>query len=744
MDNLFKLILEWRKQIITLKKKILQMVNPNYWIDIEKTSRSEIYIYRTAYDDLADRLYLYVNSKMRSNKKSTNLYYRIFGFNILDQEEIIEESVYLYYEMLDFIVIWDVIFNNWHYYKIRNISGTKKFLDSIINQFPFEQYTKQYNSVNDLRFQLKIIYNTIKSLIRFLPSGKKYITLIEKKHWKLISKLDDYMLFNKSPKELIDHSKTMSKDIYFFEAYFDGMKDMRDTYEEIISDKVNQTLEKIIFYWNKINSLIIAIISKLSESEQSKEIKPSESNKSKPSEEMKISTHLKPGQVQRKTSRSCECYCGCENDYTLICMMCNSDLCDYCDDQHSKDGIRKCNKCLADMCLQVENCSKCLADVCDKTTCSSIIENNKYCNNCADVINFSLQIVDSVKKYGKINLNWSKPSIMISNLIEFFDILFGQFIEESNVVPTEYNENRTIICGDIHGCADNLIKIFRSFGYPNKNHTIKYIFLGDYVDRGKQGFTVLMLLFSLKILYDEDVILIRGNHERAGLNKKYGFYDELVNYMNMVNAKKYINRLFDKIQDVFDTLPLGVLLNNEIFISHGGIPRAKGGLITISQINNISRFEMATNIIDTEITSRSVLNENFEQLLLLDLLWSDINFIDIKDLKEGVEMESEYKTRRGIGHYFGLIELNNFLVFNKLSYFIRGHQVFSRGHLETDKVLTLTTAPCCDFGKVKYVSSFLVFESGKQTAHLFEINKNMQYKEVDLPNNFINSIIKKK
>ena len=46
------------------------------------------------------------------------------------------------------------------------------------------------------------------------------------------------------------------------------------------------------------------------------------------------------------------------------------------------------------------------------------------------------------------------------------------------------------------------------------------------VDRTQNGLEVLALLYSYKILYPNQIFLLRGNHETASLTKVYGFYDE--------------------------------------------------------------------------------------------------------------------------------------------------------------------------------------------------------------------------
>lgn len=72
------------------------------------------------------------------------------------------------------------------------------------------------------------------------------------------------------------------------------------------------------------------------------------------------------------------------------------------------------------------------------------------------------------------------------------------------------------IVGDVHGQFTDLIRMFEMSGFPpNAN----YLFLGDYVDRGKQSLETILLLLCYKVKWPENFFLLRGNHECANVTR---------------------------------------------------------------------------------------------------------------------------------------------------------------------------------------------------------------------------------
>lgn len=76
------------------------------------------------------------------------------------------------------------------------------------------------------------------------------------------------------------------------------------------------------------------------------------------------------------------------------------------------------------------------------------------------------------------------------------------------------------VVGDIHGQYFDLLNIFERFGSAE---TEQYLFLGDYVDRGKFCIEVMTLMLLLKLRFPKQIHLLRGNHESRTMTTYYNF-----------------------------------------------------------------------------------------------------------------------------------------------------------------------------------------------------------------------------
>ncbi len=127
----------------------------------------------------------------------------------------------------------------------------------------------------------------------------------------------------------------------------------------------------------------------------------------------------------------------------------------------------------------------------------------------------------------------------------------------------EINKNKyniILFIGDIHGQYYDLLRLFEYGGYPPEAN---YLFLGDYVDRGKQSLETICLLLAYKIKYPENFFLTRGNHECSSINRLYGFYDEC--------KRRYSVKLWKTFTDCFNTLPITASVDDRILCMHGGL-----------------------------------------------------------------------------------------------------------------------------------------------------------------------------
>lgn len=170
------------------------------------------------------------------------------------------------------------------------------------------------------------------------------------------------------------------------------------------------------------------------------------------------------------------------------------------------------------------------------------------------------------------------------------------------------------------------------------------LFLGDYVDRGNFSIEVLIFLYSLKLNFPNEIILLRGNHESRAMTEHFTFRQEVL--------KKYDGdqSLYELFIETFEAMPIAADVNGDYLCMHGGI---SPDLNTLEDINKINRF------IEPPLSG-----------FLCDLLWSDPGADkEARTLKFAKNVERECSFRFGLEPVKQILKNNNFLSI------IRAHQV---------------------------------------------------------------------
>lgn len=207
-----------------------------------------------------------------------------------------------------------------------------------------------------------------------------------------------------------------------------------------------------------------------------------------------------------------------------------------------------------------------------------------------------------------------------------------------------YLTDPVTVFGDIHGQYYDLLKALSIGG---DILSTKYLFLGDYVDRGIFSVEVLTLLLAMKINFPNTVFLLRGNHETRLMTQTFNFKTECI--------AKYDQDIYHFFMDFFDTLPLSAVINGKFIALHGGI---SPDLNYLQDMNKVYRFM-----------------EPPKSGILADVLWSDPVASD-----SGFQSKPfVHNDQRGCSYLFGADALDTFLTRNNLLSCIRAHEVQLEG-----------------------------------------------------------------
>jgi diadenosine tetraphosphatase ApaH/serine/threonine PP2A family protein phosphatase len=230
--------------------------------------------------------------------------------------------------------------------------------------------------------------------------------------------------------------------------------------------------------------------------------------------------------------------------------------------------------------------------------------------------------------------------------------IIGQFIVEkilAKLAEVLYGESNVlslwspiVICGDIHGQYEDLDLLFQTAeGMGGK----RFLFMGDYVDRGKWSLNTFLRLAIRKLMDPDQIFLLRGNHESRTVSQHYGFYLEIkLNYTSPA--------LWTEFMRIFDLLPVAAIIDKHVFSIHGGLSPQ---ITLVEQANLLKR--------KIEIPQDGP---------LADFTWSDP--------EETLSMDW-LPNKRGAGFLFRKEPTDKFCHINRLSFITRSHQLVQDGYM---------------------------------------------------------------
>jgi protein phosphatase len=247
----------------------------------------------------------------------------------------------------------------------------------------------------------------------------------------------------------------------------------------------------------------------------------------------------------------------------------------------------------------------------------------------------------------------------------------------------------TKIFGSIHGQYGDLMRFFDIYGVPDNDpkfdkndiEALDYLFLGNYVDRGKNSLEVICTLLALKLKHPKQIHLLRGSHEDKEININEGLgYECEKRLKDNITAK---NSVFEKLNEVFTYFSFAAVIDKKILCIHSGIGE------NFKNIQQLSAMKKPFLIDHSKLDS-------LEQKIVFDILWSD----PVLDLGEKTNKKNENREYIANGTIirYGTNMIRDFIETNNLMLMIRSHESILNGAEQFGDTHLYTIFSCTNYG----------------------------------------------
>ncbi|KAM3182850.1 hypothetical protein ACTXT7_011516 [Hymenolepis weldensis] len=270
-------------------------------------------------------------------------------------------------------------------------------------------------------------------------------------------------------------------------------------------------------------------------------------------------------------------------------------------------------------------------------------------------------LIERLEDYQVLKGEYAKLSEV--ELTQLYCVMPDLLLEDNIVIDLDLSTPLYII-GDFFGQFGDLLRMFKLLGYPPEK---RYLFLGNYINRGDRSTETITYLYSLKLRFPKHIYLLRGNHECQHVSENYGFYNEC--------ATRFTGKLWQPIVRTFDHLPLIAIIEEKIFCCHSGMSpniQRKG-------ISNLQEFR---DYLEKTISRPTEIDTN---VLMTHYTWSNPD----------PEIEDWDENPAGLGYLYGPSVVKEFCERLGIQQIIRSNEYFEKGYDYSfdGKILTIFSAP---------------------------------------------------